>query len=274
MTEYKIFASDLDGTMLNKKSEMSQENFYAIKKILEQGVEFIPVTGRCIAETDEAILNCGIKYIINSNGASIYNVETKVAHITSIKTEGLKKVFDILKDYEVVTVAHSNNCVFVDTDECSEEYFRYHRMSEAYVKAIYSVAIPTEFLKKKLLTDTPAEMLALFFKNENERLECTERFKDIKEISFTSSVGGNMELLDNSVSKGSTLKKLAAVLGVKPSEIIIAGDNHNDISMTETAGLSLAVSGAVNEMKQKCDKTICSNNDHVAEYVYKNFINI
>ena len=147
-------------------------------------------------------------------------------------------------------------------------------MSEAYIKAIYSVAKPTENLKEKLINGTPAEMLALFFKNEEERLICTEKFAQIEEIGFTSSIGGNMEIFDSSVSKGNTLKKLATVLGVKPSEIIAAGDNHNDVSMTEVAGLSLAVSGAVAEMKQKCDKTICSNNDHVAEYVYKNFINI
>ena len=274
MTNYKLFASDLDGTMLNSKSEMSAENFMAIKKIMDAGVEFIPITGRCIAETDQSILNCGIKYIINSNGASIYNVETQVAHITHISAEVLKEIFNILNDYEVVTIAHSNNEVLSDVRECSEEFYREHRMSEAYIKAIYSVAKPTENLKEKLINGTPAEMLALFFKNEEERLICTEKFAQIEEIGFTSSIGGNMEVLDSTVSKGNTLKKLATVLGVKPSEIIAAGDNHNDVSMTEVAGLSLAVSGAVAEMKQKCDKTICSNNDHVAEYVYKNFINI
>jgi len=274
MTKYKLFASDLDGTMLNSKSQLSDENLAAIKNIIDAGVEFIPVTGRCIAETDQIVLDCGIKYIINSNGASIYNTETKVAHTTPIKKEALKKLFEIIKDFEVVTVVHSDNRDLVDAKEHSREFFKAHRMHQAYIDIIYPISIPVENLKESLLTDTPTEMLALFFKNEDERLICTEKFAEIEEIGFTSSIGGNMEIFDSCVSKGATLKNLAAALNIKPSEIITAGDSHNDVSMSEISGLSLAVAGAVNEMKQKCDRTICSNNDHVAEYVYKNFINI
>ena len=274
MADYKLFASDLDGTMLNKNSEMSTQNYAAIEKMRQMGVEFIPITGRCLAETDQELLKSGIKYIINSNGASIYNIETKVSHVTHINKSAMEQVIKILEDYEVVVVAHSDNAVLADSTERSQDYFRAHRMSESYIKAIYYSSAPVDGLRKKLCTDTPAEMLALFFKNEKERIECAKRFENIAHISFTSSIGGNMEVLDKNVSKGAALKSLASVLGIKQSEIIAAGDNHNDISMTYTAGLSLAVSGAVAEMKQKCDKTICSNNDNVAEYVYENFINI
>lgn len=273
MQEYKLFASDLDGTMLNSKGELTKENLIAIEKMRELGIEFVPVTGRCIAEMDNSVIESGIKYMINSNGASIYNVETKVAHITEIKKEALKKIFEILSKYEVLLIAHSNNDDLVDAKNRSEEIFDYHKMSKAYKEIILPTSTPIENLNERLLDDTPAEMLALFFKNEKERLECVKEFEEITEISFTSSTGGNMEVLDATVSKGNAIKKLSAVLGVKPSEIIVAGDNYNDISMTDVAGLSLAVSGAVSEMKQKCDKTICSNNENVADYVYRNFIN-
>lgn len=274
MLEYKLFASDLDGTMLNSKGEFTVENLNAIEKMREKGIEFVPVTGRCIAEMDQSIIGSGIKYMINSNGASIYNVETKVAHITEIKKEALKKIFDILSKYEVLLIAHSNNDDLVEASLRSDEVFDYHKMSRAYKEIILPTSTPIENLKERLLTDTPAEMLALFFRNEKERVECVKEFEKLTEISFTSSTGGNMEVLDATVSKGNAIKKLSSVLGVKPSEIIVAGDNYNDISMTDVAGLSLAVSGAVGEMKQKCDKTICSNNDHVADYVYRNFIDI
>ena len=273
MSNYKIFASDLDGTLLNDNLEVGKQNLSAIIKMRDEGVEFIPVTGRCLAETPKELLaDEGIRYIINSNGASICNIKTRTTHTTPLKKESVKLILDAIKNYSVVLVSHSDNEDLVDTKERSAEVFREHRMSEAYNYIILPASKPVDNLRDRLINDIPTEMLCLFFKYEEERQECFEKLKEVDGIITTSSIGGNMEILNSSVSKGTTLKNLAATLGVKPSEIIAVGDNHNDVSMTDAMGLSLAVSNAVNEMKKRADKVICSNNENVADYVYKNFI--
>ena len=48
--QYKILASDLDGTLLNNNAEVSPENWAAIEKMHKMGVQFVPASGRSFGE--------------------------------------------------------------------------------------------------------------------------------------------------------------------------------------------------------------------------------
>ena len=50
MYKYKIVASDLDGTLLNNDSLLSEENKNAIAELDKKGIFFAPSTGRTFAE--------------------------------------------------------------------------------------------------------------------------------------------------------------------------------------------------------------------------------
>ncbi len=272
MAEYKIFASDLDGTMLDKNAQLSKENIEAIKKICATGAHFIPVTGRAYSELPNEIKEMPeISYIINSNGASIYNTKTKTSHTTYIKADAIQEIIEITSKYECLIGVHSDNILLGSEKSNCEDVCDYYNINSFYREIILPLLIPVDNIEQKLLSGMPAEMLVIFFKFEEERKECANELKQIDGIAVTSSAGGNIEIIDASVNKGATLKNVAAVLGVKPSEIIAAGDNYNDISLTYTAGLSLAVSNGVAELIKAADKTICSNDENVAAYVYKNF---
>ena len=272
MAEYKIFASDLDGTMLDKNARLSRENIEAIKKICKTGAHFIPVTGRAYSELPNEIKEMPeISYIINSNGASVYNTKTKTAHTTYIKADAIQKIIEITAKYECLIGAHSDNRLLGSAKNGCEDVFDYYNINRLYKEVMLPVLTPVDDIEQELLSGTPAEMLAIFFREQAELEKCVNELKKIEGIAVTSSGGGNVEIIDASVNKGATLKNVAAVLGVKPSEIIAAGDNYNDISLTYTAGLSLAVSNGVAELIKAADKTICSNEENVAAYVYKNF---
>ena len=42
----KLIATDLDGTLLNEKGEVSIENARAIKKAMDHGIQFVVATGK------------------------------------------------------------------------------------------------------------------------------------------------------------------------------------------------------------------------------------
>ena len=46
----KLIASDLDGTLLNSRSEISGENLCAIHALSKRGIHFVPSTGRTLSE--------------------------------------------------------------------------------------------------------------------------------------------------------------------------------------------------------------------------------
>jgi Cof subfamily protein (haloacid dehalogenase superfamily) len=55
------------------------------------------------------------------------------------------------------------------------------------------------------------------------------------------------------VSKGKALEALTAYLGLKLDEVMAVGDGHNDISLLSTAGFSIAMQNAPDELKVVAD---------------------
>ena len=53
---YRAVFSDLDGTALNDRGSISQENLDAITALHERGLLFIPTTGRSLYEIPTALL--------------------------------------------------------------------------------------------------------------------------------------------------------------------------------------------------------------------------
>jgi len=62
-----------------------------------------------------------------------------------------------------------------------------------------------------------------------------------------------IHITDPSVNKGTSLIKVAAGIGVKPSEILGIGDSENDIEFLTAVGVKVAVSNADQELKDIAD---------------------
>ena len=73
----KLVASDLDGTLFTDEKTISDETRRTLEEITEKGILFVPCTGRAFASVPELVRTLpGVQYMIASNGASIYHVET------------------------------------------------------------------------------------------------------------------------------------------------------------------------------------------------------
>ena len=82
-----------------------------------------------------------------------------------------------------------------------------------------------------------------------------------------------MEFNAPNVNKGNGLINLAKILNIEIEEIIAIGDNYNDLSMLELAGLSVAAGNAVEDVKKICDYTTkANNNEGVVSEVIEKFI--
>lgn len=75
MSNIRIVALDLDGTLLNHKNEVSSATRQAIAEAVEQGVVVLPATGRALANLPAEVAQLpGIRYAITSNGASVWDL--------------------------------------------------------------------------------------------------------------------------------------------------------------------------------------------------------
>ena len=70
----KLIASDMDGTLLNDKMEVSDENAQAIRDAQAAGIEFMVATGRGVTEATPLLAAQDLKpAFITLNGAMVFD---------------------------------------------------------------------------------------------------------------------------------------------------------------------------------------------------------
>ena len=74
------------------------------------------------------------------------------------------------------------------------------------------------------------------------------------------------------ISKGNALEILSKKLDVELNEIMVFGDNYNDIEMFKCAGMPIAMENAVDDIKAQAKYITKSNNESGIAYAINNFI--
>ena len=100
--------------------------------------------------------------------------------------------------------------------------------------------------------------------------EITKELNKIEGLEITKSWFNNIEIMATGSDKGSAVKILAEYLDIDKDEIIAFGDNYNDISMLEFAGIGVAMGNADEFVKSKADYITSTNSeDGVAKALYE-----
>ncbi|MBP0977629.1 MAG: HAD hydrolase family protein, partial [Oscillospiraceae bacterium] len=70
----RMICTDLDGTLLRSDKTVSKYSLEVLKKASEKGILIVPVTGRHLGGIPNEILEQGVRYVIFSNGAGLYDL--------------------------------------------------------------------------------------------------------------------------------------------------------------------------------------------------------
>ncbi len=238
---YQLILSDLDETLL-VNHHVPEYNQKAIEKLKEKNVKFVPATGRAYNMIPEILKEIGTyeesgQYSICYNGGLI--VENKNNHI--LRFEGLsfeetKAIFDAGKDLDVCVMIFTLDCCYIfhaDPDEVARKTAQ---------KAPFQVVeeYDMEFIRGQKIAKIIYEK-----RDMDYLLAIGDQLKDMAEGRFALSYSSYRYLEFNpiGVSKGAALNWLAEYLNINISKTIAIGDNYNDISMIEAAGLGVCVAG-------------------------------
>ena len=274
MLNYKIIASDLDGTLLKDDKTISQENLDAIKKFAEMGGIFVPTTGRCIGELPPYLINNPhIRYVICSDGTGIYDNATEKCDLDVMPHDVLMRALDVILDYDVHMVLHYDNVAYSDTSKqlfAGEQMERFGKLYPLIDYFTHTTLKPN--FREFCDSVNGAELLFTFFWDRSQISECTKRLEEIGEFNILCSADSSIEIIRKTSGKGLALLRLADMLGIDRSETIGVGDNTNDSDLISRAGLGLAMGNAVDALKAIADRVICTNEEHNVDYILKNII--
>lgn len=273
MPNYKLIASDLDGTLLRRDITVSDEDKAAIKKLSEMGITFAINSGRTLYEIPEEVReNPDIRYIAYSNGTAIYDKELSRDIISNrIPKNTVKDILDVIADYKILFSAHIDGHARIDEDMQNDDAFEYYRIND-YYKIILSNLHATASLNDVCVNSDRVESIVLFFHSDEELDLCRARLEAISGLTVTSSVEHNLEVCSDKAGKGEALAALADMLGISGEDIISVGDNMNDTAMFSVTGLALCVASGSEEAKGFADEIICTNEENPIDYILSNYI--
>ncbi len=272
MPKYKIIATDLDGTLFNSRAELSEENIQAIRALIEKGVEVVPSSGRTLHEMPPVIRdNPLFRYIIHSDGASIYDRTNDTFHGVYMDRALTGEVLNMLENCEVHYTTRVYGKSYRDT-RASEEVLDYFRYTPPYKRFLRYFIEPLYDLEAFTRRQTEVEMICINFHSPDEQAAFARRIEEHPLLSCTSSDVANIEVYHKDAGKGNGLRRLADLLGVDRADTIAVGDSHNDLSNIQSAGLGLAMGNAWEDVKSQADAVICTNDEHAMKYILEHYI--
>ena len=280
----KLLALDLDGTLLNSRGKISDENKSAIRKAEECGVLVTIATGRRFRDARPIALECEFNApIISHNGALLKfaeSLETVEFFLLENKTVG-----------EILRVGkQTGGDALVSVDPHGMGILLYDRISDENLPLKKYVAW------SRSLHGDDAEESVQHVENLENLVEDSEvvhisfsggcqpmaRMREILEDELKDSVNilatvyprldfTLLDILPPRASKGFGVEKLAKLNNLTAENVMVCGDNFNDLEMLEYAGTPVVMRNAAPELleNEKYRQTLSNDENGVAEAIEK-----
>lgn len=237
----RLVAIDLDGTLLNSRSEVSTANREALVAAAAQGVHLLLVTGRRFHSARPFVdrIPCPIT-VISSNGARIGSSSGEVYYRNFLPRAVASQVLEITREYRPYTVVifdHPGRGQVLMEDNAVPEgpLGWYLRTSPECLEQVLSLegALPAEDPVQVMFGGPPVRIEPV------EPLLRASSAGAVVHLTWTKYLTRDVSILDvmnQSCSKGGALKFWAERCGVTASEVMAIGDNYNDLDMLQFAG--------------------------------------
>ncbi len=265
---YQLALFDLDGTLLNSKKELSPANREAMRRCAEAGVHIVPATGRFYAAMPAVIRELPfVRYVVSINGAEVYDTrEKKVLHRAEIPLEDALRVYDRLDTLPVIYDCYLDDWGYMDER-------MYARIDEFISDPIINQMVKTMrkpvkdfrgFLREK---GRSLQKLQMFFVDMDARARALKSLpEEFPDMAVSTSSEKNIEVNSRDATKGEALRFLCGYLGIDIRDAMAFGDNSNDLTMLQYAGMGVAMANADPEEREAADYiTDTNDNDGVAK---------
>ena len=274
MHNIRLIALDLDGTLLDADKQLSKENAAALARAAEAGIEIVPATGRFYRGMPKLIRDLPyVHYVISINGADVYDVvRQKTVCGSGIPWQRAVAVMEQLDELPVIYDCYQDGWGWMTQ--------AFYDKAEQYAANIHSLEMirnlrtPVPELKACLRERArDVQKIQIFFRDMEKRAEALKALpKAFPDLVVTTSIVNNIEINSRDATKGVALQKLAAYLGIPVAQTMAFGDDRNDITMLEEAGIGVAMGNAGEEVKRAADDVADDCNDSGVAHAIHHFL--
>lgn len=271
-----LYVTDLDGTLLNNKQELSEFTRNTLNELINSGICFSYATARSLSTS--SIVTKGLITnipVILYNGTIILNAYTKEnLYSLFFNSNERETIINLLHEYNINPLVYS----FINNEE------KVSWMKNRENNGVQNYKESRKNDKRLRPVDTEEQLYCgeIFYITciEYERTKLKEVYNYIKENdSFNCTLQKSLyneeywfEIMLKKATKGNAIIKLKDIL--KCDKIITFGDAVNDIPMFKMSDECYAVENAVEELKKYATGIIKTNEkDGVAHWLKENYKN-
>jgi 5-amino-6-(5-phospho-D-ribitylamino)uracil phosphatase len=229
--QIKLIALDMDGTLLNSKGEIPEENRAAVREAKERGIEVILSTGRSRLtagdHADSLELN---SYLITVNGSEIFGPDGESISRAPVDSRVMEWMWNLSQSHK--TNFWATSCEQVWNNEMPENIHEH------------------EWLK-----------FGFDISDDNIRELIHKELQSKGDLEITNSSLTNIEVNALGINKAIGIQKVTELLGISMENVMAMGDSLNDIAMIEESGWGVAMGNAQDIVKETADAVTGTNDE-------------
>ncbi|CAG9295300.1 Cof-type HAD-IIB family hydrolase [Celerinatantimonas diazotrophica] len=261
---YRLIASDLDGTLLNRNHQISPYTADVLTRIQQNHVHILIATGRHYRDVRQIVKNFTFPmYLITSNGARVHDAEGEKILQQDVSPTAVDDILRLTQGCNFYRNLYHDDNWFVEAD--NQHVLRYTKVSGfSYTRADFA-KVTRSGISKMLFIGNPDELNVL------ERV-LVERYGNHLNITF--SLPSCLEIMGQNVNKSTALQNVLERLSLTAADAIAFGDGLNDKEMLEFVNTGVIMANADGRLKRLLPnnpETIDNDHDGVADYLSQVF---
>lgn len=262
LSQIKLVVTDMDGTLLNSKHEVSNLFFELFKELKKHNILFVAASGRpyySIVNKLNTIKDDII--IVAENGGIVVKKDTLLLS-TPIKKDGLFKLESLID---------SNSHIHPVFCTKTKAYFK--NSSNGFINLLLEYY--PMFTVIESINDIEEEIIKIaLYHNEDSEKHIYPHFKHLEPEYKVKISGMNwVDISDDLANKGHAIELLQKTYGISHEETMVFGDYNNDIEMLKLASYSFSMENAHENVKKIANYRTKSNDDFGVEFILEKLIN-
>ena len=276
----RFYVSDLDGTLLDEQGKLSSRSLGILNELLLDGLVFTVASARSVTSMRPILQGLALRLpIIEFNGAFITDLVSGEHHvINAMPREVVESIFACMKlrclepfissfdgsrdrvHYNDMHNWGMQNYLAQHLAQKDPRFGNASRLEDAFDEQVVCLTVIGE---QAPLADLQAEIDALHGGSVETHL-----FDDLYFPGWPW-----LTVHDRRASKDQAIRRLASDHGLDAHEMIVFGDQVNDIGMFRAAHRGLAVANAIDLIKQTASQLIGHHSEHaVAHFIREDWL--
>lgn len=248
----KLVITDLDGTLLSSNSELPSDFYEVYESLKEKGIKFAVASGRqyaSIRKLFEPIVD--EIYYIPENGALVIHEDEIILQRT-------------LTEEDIIRVINATDDISELRSFCAKDYTILESKNKERSNLIDYCVPAINYIDNPRHIQEP--LLKISFFNENGlRPELLNYLHQLPLDGTPMSAAHEwIDVAPSGSNKGVGVEALLDYLNIDKEDVVVFGDQHNDLEMLELLPNSYAVKNAQPLTKEKASFTLPLTNDEYA----------